>query len=256
MTSNSFTNLSNSKLETIDATMMKTLNELKTNYFKIIYSNFVLPNLIRNTLYSHREWNVIEHTTMGEYGLEYDPECINFIDEDDKELFYDIINSYLYDSDKPYKYNSDCKLINCAYYYTIKQYALFYNIIQKAKKSKQLYDSSVFSTLICKDYLTVVTNRLLMSYTHHNMSQRIYVLYPNEFKWIHIMKINLNRKEGYPDDYRDILKMKEMTTNKYNNEVKCKLYKMVYNEKLNILNKKMLKQLNIDCWKLICDYVC
>ncbi len=225
------------------------MNQLKMNYHKSIYSQFVLNELNRNTLNKYREWNVIEYDF-------YNVVCNYFVDEEDEEAFYSVIEDELYYGDKPHTHEGIYKLTeDGTFHYTVKQYALFRNIISIGHNSNKC-DSSMYSNEVRKDFLLMTLARTLNSNTHYDMRRSFYMLYPNEIKWFHVGSFKSTLRTGYPDNYRDMFRMREIMIKKYNKQVKTKLYRMICNEKLNLLNTKMLNRLNTDCWNLICDFVC
>ncbi len=236
----------------------KTKKYEKNEYIPLLsteYDNFI-EELNHQILCSYYEWyNGID--------------CNYFIDEDDENMFCCIMEDEPYSTNElPFDYY--CKQTNGIYCYndltnykdesyTIRKFAMFSNINGYGKKYKNNYDISMYPISVRNDYIKFYLKQLLSSKDHYDIRKGRYWLFPHQLKWFYNIPFEKSDKPGredHPKFYLDLFESDHYIRKEYSQQIKIKLYKMVSNEKLNLTQNTIVNKTNIDCWKLICDFVC
>ena len=206
----------------------------------------VLKELI-SLVTTYREWNLNNLSIK---------DCEDNINDIEKNILHDIIDYSAFSyGDVPHFF--DTYILNNTIH---KYYYYKYKLIQHSNFNYCYYEEDIllnYPLEVCKDYCEMILNEILQSNTYYGLKHGYYNGYIDEYKlrWVNKDNIPYNHVIYTFTNYIYYYKSYEIIYNKYSNEIKKQLYKNICIEKLNIIQKKMLNELNIDCWKLICKYV-
>lgn len=253
-------------METLQDISNELIDEYIYNYLKK-YSKKVIKQLQKNTLQKYNEWGIIK-TQYNTY------EHVNcFIDDDDENTFLCSFEDHMRFGNETCDYPNCYSMNNCSFYQRMNNYSYFYkefsnkyehiirnyskhsNLIHHFKKDIDDYDSSIYCTSVRNDYIKFVLKEILNTNDDYDLRKSHYSIYHYQIKWLNVEPFISTKRKGIPDNFRHLFKMNYTITKIFENETKNKLFKQLCVEKLNMLDNKMLKRLNVDCWKLICDYL-
>ncbi len=215
--------------------------EYKKNFQEVL-------NELISEVTTYREWNLNNCSIK---------DCEDHINDIEKNTLDDIINDSLSFSygDVPHFFDTYIQNNTIHRYYYYK-----YKFIQHSRFNYYCYKEDIilnYPPEVCKDYCEMVLNEILQTNPLYDLNHGYYNSIDDyKLRWISKYNIPYNSIIYYFKNHIYYYNSYEFIYNIYKGEIKKKLNKLICNEKLNILDKKMLNSLNIDCWKLICDYVC
>jgi hypothetical protein len=212
--------------------------ELNKNIIELF--NNVIIEIKTNNLYSkYNEW-IIEDKNGKKLKLE------NIIDINNQEEY----NEFMYTFENV-DGNSGGPFKNCGKIVSFPYYNCIHEKINKKYKKKYLKDFDIQTKY---DYYDFTTNRLFRTTTEYDIKCNRYRIYPSEWKWLNLQ--SEDHFQNYLNNYKDMYTYGNqiyLLSNEYN---KHKLYRIYMNERLSKIENIMINKLNIDCWEIICDFVC
>ncbi len=242
------------------------------NYSRIIMEfRYEIPTIIKDIYYNvlielkDNTWGKYQEWTGG-WGSK---NSISFIDEEDEYNYLCII------TDDPYS----CGEEPCDYYYPqrdgiyyygekygqlnyperdyVKRYfSHFKNIMDYGYKIyKNNYDITMYPIEVRNDYIKIYLKQILSFNNRRSIRKGYYSLYPHQLKWFHNIQFKIVKENGYPGHYSDLFVSDQYIRTLHIQNKKELLYKMMIHEKLNLVETKIIKILNIDCWNCICNFV-
>jgi hypothetical protein len=233
------------------------MKRVPTNVKDIYYN--VMLELKENTWSKYQEWR----------GDWRNKNTISFINEEDEHNYLCIVTDdpycwgeepydyYYHQTDGIYYYGEKYGQLNYPDKdYVIRQFSCFQNIIQYGYKNyKGKYDISMYPIQVRNDYIKIYLKQLLSFNDRRNMRKDYFTLYPHKLKWFHNIQFKNVKDNGYPGHYSELFDSDKFIRTEYIQNTKQLLYKMLMNEKLCLVEKKLIQILNIDCWNCICNFV-
>jgi hypothetical protein len=215
------------------------------NYNTIYRYSIVMKELINNCSYKYIEWKF--KRDMFEYSYKKINKELQFLDIDEYNKFETLFESLDCYAGGPF----DLGKKEDKYDGTITWFPDFEVFHYKHRINKKLKINKDFNIETKYDFCKITTNRIYKSsIDYYLLKNNMYYIFNYEYKWFNLNEENEKPHHSLFYDYNcEIKKI-------YYEEKNKKLYRLLCIEKINILNETMEKRLNIDCWEIICDFVC